>query len=87
MIDPNYIKGLIDSNYNCYFKCADLVNDVIAERNNVTVKDLMDCRKRTLDPFDKFRRGLNRQIAHALLKLKENGDIEKYGRYVWRIVK
>ena len=87
MMDMKYIKGLIDGNYNCYFKCADLVNDVIADKNNVSIGHLVDCRKRSLDPFDKFRRGLTVKIARVLSQLRDSGEIEKYSRYVWMKVK
>lgn len=87
MLKIEGIKNIIDTNYNRFFKCADIVNDVIAVEHNVTIRDLMDCRKRVEDPFAKYRRGLSVQIARVLVKLRDAGYIEKYGRYVWRIVK
>lgn len=80
------VKQFIDTNYNRFFKCADIVNDVIAEQNGVSLKYLMDCRKCHDDPFDKHRRGLTTKVGKVLGKLRDEGYIEKYNHRIWRIV-
>lgn len=80
------VKEIIETKYNRFFKCADVVNYIIAEQNGVSFKYLMDCRKRIEDPFDQFRRGLTVKVARQLAKLRDNGFIEKYSSQVWRIV-
>ena len=86
-ISLELIKEFIESNYNRYFKCADIVNDVIAHQNGISVKHLLDCRKCHDDPYDKFRRGLTVKVAKMLGKLRDAGFIERYNRRSWRIVK
>lgn len=81
------VKKLIETNYNRYFKCADVVDDVIAHQNGVSVKYLMDCRKCHHDPYDKFRRGMTVRVAKVLAKLRDSGVIERYNSRSWRIVK
>ena len=80
------VKEIIDTNYNRFFKCAGVVNYIIAQENEVSFGYLMNCRKRLNDPFEKYRRGLTVRVARVLSSLKNEGYIEKYGRYVWRIV-
>lgn len=80
------VKNIIETNYNRYFKCGDVVNYVIASNHDVSFGHLIDCRKRVIDPYDKYRAGLTIKVARILYILKDAGFIEKYGRSVWRIV-
>lgn len=86
MLDTELIKGFIDTNYNRYFTCADIVNEVIKDQYKVSWKHLKDSRKLLEDPFDEDRRSLTIQVSRALTTLRQAGHIEKYSRRVWRIM-
>ena len=86
VLSVDLVKEIIKTNFNRYFKCLDIVDCVIANREGVTIKYLMDCRKKYRDPFDKFRGRLCGEVTWVLKLLKAEGVIEKYNGKMWVIL-
>lgn len=80
------VKEIIETNFNRYFKCNDIVDYVTAYRNEVSLKDIMNCRKRCHDPYDKGRINLCGEVTWVLKGLRNVGYIEKFNRKMWRVV-
>lgn len=84
IINVDLVRSCIEKNYNRYFKCSDIVNDIIAIQNGTTIKYLMDCCKCSYDPFNQYRRSLSVKVGKRLSVLRNEGFIEKYGARSWR---
>jgi len=86
VLSVDLVKEIIDTKFNRYFKCLDVVDYVIAEREGVSLKYLMDCRKRYRDPYGGGRISLSGEVTWVLKGLENIGYIEKYNRKMWRVV-
>ena len=85
-LSVDLVRGIIEANFNRYFKCVDIVDYIMAYRSEVSLRDIMDCRKRHDDPYDKYRVGLSGEVTWVLKGLKNVGYIEKYNGKMWRVV-
>lgn len=87
MLSVDLVRVIIETRFNRYFRCKDVVNYVIADREGVSLKFIMDCRKKFIDPFDDGRVSLSGEVTWVLKGLEGEGYIEKYNRKMWMVVK
>ena len=86
-LDTHTLLTLIKLNHQRYFRCKALVDDALAHIYKVSLKQILDCKKRIADrdPFEPDRVSLRPKITHLLKKLEQENKIEKYGPKVWRL--
>ena len=87
MLSVDLVKRVIENNFNRYFRCSHIVDCVIAEREGVSIKYLMDCRKRFDDPYYKGRINLSGEVTWVLKLLRAEGLIRKYNKKMWVVLK
>jgi len=87
LLSVDLVKEIINTKFNRYFKCLDIVNFIIAEREEVSLKYLMGCSRMNVDPYDEGRINLSGEVTWVLKSLRNVGYIEKYNRKMWRVVR
>ncbi len=80
-------KELIAKNYNRYFSAKSLINDVIANIYDVSLKIVLNGNKSDFNPYYEDRKSLRYRITRILRKLDSDGLIVKYSKFTWEKVK
>ena len=86
LLSVDFVKGVIEENFNRYFRCMDIVNCIVAVRNGVSLMFVMRCKKRDHDPYENGRTHLRGQVTWVLKGLEKDGYIEKYNKKTWMVV-
>lgn len=86
LLSVDFVKGIIEANFNRYFRCKSIVDCIIAVRNGVSLKFLMACKKRVRDPYAGGWINLCGEVTWVLKVLENDGYIEKYNKRTWRVV-
>ncbi|TKJ26205.1 MAG: hypothetical protein CEE42_05180 [Promethearchaeota archaeon Loki_b31] len=86
MLSVDLVKEIIKANFNRYFKCNDIVDYVIAYRNEISLGDVMNCclswdeRGSDCSEFDSYKDcGVYKMMVENKVEYDKMGVVERFG--------
>lgn len=86
MISEEKCWEIIGNNFNRYFRAKYLIDLVIAEKYDIPVKYVNDCRRLQENPFHEEEGSIRGHVRNYIIKLEKEGKIVKHSYYVWKII-
>lgn len=77
---------IINENYNTYFKCKEIVDEIIALKYDTTVSYIVHSKRSIEYQFEKPQKEFTPKVRNILKNLEKEGLIIKYNSRFWKKV-